>query len=511
MSTPPQPVADPAPEAPGGAEAPESLGRAAAAGALWLFLQKWAVRISGLVTIAFLTRQLSPAEFGVVAAANALIPLVLLLSDLGLSTYLTQAGSVTRKALDTAFWLSVAFASVLGVALVAAAPLVAAVLGIPESADVLRVLSGSVLVVVLGSVPTALLRRRMAFKRLAVQGTVAAVLGQVVAVVVALADGGVWALVLQLVTAQTVITLLAWWSARWRPGIAFSREELGRMTRYGVSVVAIELISTGRAAAETAVIANTLGPVPLGYLSVAQRLVQVMQDLGAAAVVPVTTVVFAKIRDSRERLAGAYLRATRLAYAAILPVMGLAAVGSAPIIDVLFGRGWGGSVAPAQALAVAAVFTLGAVVDHGFFYGTGRPGTWLVYAAATDAVTFTVTLLAAPHGIAAVTWGFATVAATATVVRVVMLGKILALPRRTVAGPLLGALAPAAVSVGVGWAAISLLPADRPLLRVVSGVAVIGLVHLLAMRLLIPQTLRSAIELLPLPGRLRAARWRPGR
>lgn len=493
MSTSPTPRTDPS----AASDAPEPLGQAAATGALWLFLQKWAVRVSGLVTIALLTRQLSPAEFGIVAAANALIPLVLLLSDLGLSTYLTQATSLTRHMLDTAFWVSVAFAALLGAGLVAAAPLIAQVLNIPESADVLRVLSASVLVVVLGSVPAALLRRRMQFRRLAVQGTIAAVVGQAVAIAVAVTGGGVWALVFQLVAAQLLMTLLAWWSARWRPGISFSRAELGRMTRYGTSVVAIEFISTGRAAAETAVIATTLGPVPLGYLSVAQRLVQVMQDLGAAAVVPVTTVVFAKIRDSRERLAAAYLRATRIAYAAILPVMGLAAVGSAPVIDLLFGSAWGGSVAPAQALAVAAVFTLGAVVDHGFFYGTGRPGAWLLYAAVTDAVTLLVTFLAAPHGLAAVTWGFAGVAATATAVRILLLSRILTTPRWTVARPLLAALAPSAVSIGAGWLVMSAIPSGHPLLVVVSGVVVIGLTHVLALRFLAPQTLRAALDLMP--------------
>ena len=42
----------------------EPLGRSAAAGTLWLTGQKWVARLSGLVTIAILTRLISPEDFG---------------------------------------------------------------------------------------------------------------------------------------------------------------------------------------------------------------------------------------------------------------------------------------------------------------------------------------------------------------------------------------------------------------------------------------------------------------
>ena len=68
----------------------EQFGKRAASGVLWLAAQKWAVRATGFATLIVLTRQVSPRDFGVIAAAMTVIPMVYLLSDLGFSTYLLQ-------------------------------------------------------------------------------------------------------------------------------------------------------------------------------------------------------------------------------------------------------------------------------------------------------------------------------------------------------------------------------------------------------------------------------------
>ena len=133
-------------------EDPEGpLGSRAASGVLWLAAQKWVVRASGIVTLAVLTRTVLPQEFGVVAAAMAVIPLVYLLADLGFSTYLLQADELDQRSLSTAFWASVAAGAVLSAALLASAPLLATAFRIPELAPVLRTL-------VLAVIPTVLAR-----------------------------------------------------------------------------------------------------------------------------------------------------------------------------------------------------------------------------------------------------------------------------------------------------------------------------------------------------------------
>ena len=103
----------------------EGLGRRAASGVLWLTAQKWVIRASGFVTLVVLTHQVAPKDFGVVAAAMSVIPLVYFLSDLGFSTYLLQADDIDQRSLSTAFWASVAAGVLLSAGLVGIAPLLA--------------------------------------------------------------------------------------------------------------------------------------------------------------------------------------------------------------------------------------------------------------------------------------------------------------------------------------------------------------------------------------------------
>ena len=73
------------------APSPGGLGQRAAAGAVWMTAQKWVTRVTGLATVAILTRVLAPADFGVVAAASTILPLVYLLAGVVIGALVVSA------------------------------------------------------------------------------------------------------------------------------------------------------------------------------------------------------------------------------------------------------------------------------------------------------------------------------------------------------------------------------------------------------------------------------------
>lgn len=487
---------------PGDGQLPASLGRSAAAGAAWLTGQKWVVRLSGLVTIAILARLVTPEEFGVVAAASVILPFIYLLSDLGLSTYLVQVADADQRVLSTGFWFSICSGLVLGGVMFAFVPVMASALGVPEAGTVLRVLLLSVPLVVGAAVPTALLRRRMEFRRLAYQGALGAGLAQVAAIVIAFSGGGAWALVAQALTTIAVTCAGAWLTAHWRPSWHFSRPELREMARFGYKVVAVELVAVLRSWAETAIIAVSLGTAALGYLTIAQRLVQVAQELGGSAVAPVSVVILAKVRDAPQRLRDAYRRASTLTYGAVTPILTYVAVAAPLLIPVLFGPRWDESVAVTRGLAVAGILTIGAFIDHGLFYALGRPGRWFAYSTVTDVVTVGATALAVSHGLTAVAWAFVAVALLATVVRWVLVSREIGTSTSELARTFGAVMVCAAGSAGAGLAVMAVTPGPLLLRAACVGVAMV-LVHVLLLRIVLPTTYADALSLGPLPSRVR--------
>ncbi|MCG7413627.1 MULTISPECIES: lipopolysaccharide biosynthesis protein [Microbacterium] len=479
-----------------GAAADESIGRQATAGVFWLTAQRWAIRLLGFVTIAVLTRLLSPEDFGTVAAASTVLPFFFLIADLGFAAYIVQVKDADRRMLSTAFWFSLIAGVLLCAVMVAIAPLLGVVFHDERVTPVLQSLSLWVVLTAFGSVPMALLRRRMQFRILALQGAVAAVIAQVVAMAVAFAGLGVWALVAQSLVAPAVTTLLAWITSRWRPAMLFSWREFRVMAGFGGQVLGVEFVAMLRAWGEAAVISGTLGIAALGYMSIAQRLVQVVQDLTGSAIVPVTTVAFAKIREARDRLRDAYLRAVRMTYAVLSLPLAVIAVTAPLVVPIVFGDGWEQSYTVARILALGGVLTVGAALDHGLFYGLGKPGTWFVYALVIDGLTLGTTFFLASQGLVAIAWGFLGVCIVATVSRWFLTGRLLETSAWTVAGPF-GYLAVAVIlSGGAGWLTLTLTATWPAVLSIILVGAVVSVLHLAVTRLMAPDVLTEGFAML---------------
>lgn len=468
----------------------------AVSGVIWTTAQRWVVRISGLATVMLLTRILGPEQFGLVSVAMAITPAVYLISDMGFSTYLVQVEELSRRIMSTAFFYSAAS----GIALVGlfalSAPSLGRLFGEPGAATVVWGVCPGVLFTALASVPTALLRRRMEFRTLAIQGAIGSLVGQALAVGLALAGAGVWALVVQLVAYQAVGGVLAWISAQWRPSWDFSLSEFKRMLKFGMSVVASDGVALLRQWAETAIIGAVLGVTGLGYLNVAQRLITVTQDLSASAIVPVSTVMFAKVRALADDLLDRYLRALATSYAIVMPFLVFVAVGAPSVIRILFGPGWDVSVVPAQALSIAGILTLGASLDGGLFYGTGRPGLWFVYATAVDASTVASTAIGVRFGLVGTSIGFVCVAIAATVARWFVVGHYLKTSAPRVAVPILRTSLAGVASAAIGVVGYALSEGMSPWLRLaITGLLIVA-AHTGMLRVSAPSTARDVARIL---------------
>lgn len=473
-----------------------SVGDRATSGVFWLTAQKWTTRLLGFVTIAVLTRLLSPEDFGTVAAASTVLPFFFLLADLGFAAYIVQVKRADQRMLSTAFWFSMIAGVVLCGIMIALAPVLGLLFRDDGVVPIIQALSLWVILTAFGSVPMAILRRDMRFSVIATQGAAAAIVAQIVAMILAFSGAGAWALVAQSLVAPAITSVLAWVTTRWSPSRVFVRREFGIMARFGSQVLGVEFVAMLRALGEAAIISATLGVAGLGFMTIAQRLVQVVQDLTGSAIVPVAQVAFAKIREEPGRLRGAYLRALRLTYFALALPLTFVAVGAPLIVPTLFGDGWAQSYPVAQILAIAGTLTVGAWLDYGLFYGVGKPGVWFWYALVIDGLTLGATAVLAQFGLVAIAWGFLGVCIVATVSRWFLTSRVLHARVRTVAGPFMFLVVAVVTSGAAGWAVMSVttaLPALVALLLI--GLAVLS-VHLLVTWLLAPQVIPEALSML---------------
>ncbi len=485
------------------------LARTAAAGAFWSVAQNLLTRVTAFVTVLILARLLSPSDFGVVAIASTLIPILQVLADLGITIYVLQHPAPTKLIYHTYFWISTSIALVGGAALVLAAPLIADAFGEPSAGPVMQALAPTALLVTLGAVPQTMLRRELRFKEVAVQSAIAAIVSQAVAVAAAVAGLGVWALVLQTLTLQFLATLLAWVATRYRPAFQFSRSELRKMVGFGGNYVVSTGLQTAAQLLVNFIITSTLGVAALGYLNIVQRLTRVVTDVVLSAVLQVSTVAFAMIRESPDRLRSGYLRSFSTMYTLLVPLMVFIAASATHLVPFMYGDQWDASIAPGMVVAITSIFLVDSL-DHALYAGVGRPRLWTLYALYSSVLIVAATWIGASlGGLQAVVVGGLIASIVVTTIRWFVTARVLGARRWDVVGRFLQVGVPGAVAAGAGYLA-AWLTADLPDLV---GVVLVGLAVLAVYLPVFRLTARDTwTELLGLArhGAQRVVRRRPG-
>jgi O-antigen/teichoic acid export membrane protein len=488
-------------------QAPEpSLRARAASGVLWTVAQKWGVRVSSLVTLAVLARLVEPHEFGVVAMAMVYIALLNLLADFGFASYVVQATDPDQRLLSTAFWFSAGASVLLAALMTALAPLVAALVHTPELTPVLQVLALAVVVNGCVGTPSALLKRRLAFRTLALRPMVAALVSQAVAVALAFLGAGVWALVAQTLVFSVIGGAVIWAGANWRPSLMFSTADARQIASYGSHVVGMDITGNLRGWGETALIGGILGTSALGYWAVATRLVAVAVDVSATTIVTVATPVFARLKEERERLAAAYLRASSLSLAVVGPALLLLAVTAPVIIPLVFGSQWGPSIVVAQIIPCGTVFLFLAMLDRGLLLATGRPAAALAFTVPVDACAVALVAATAHAGLAAVAVAEVLVAVVSTPFRLRIVCRVLDLQLTRAMRMLARLVALAGVSV-LPAALLVLVGDGLPAIVTIAAAGILTVVaQVLLLRAAAPEVLTDIWSMVPARLRRRVAR-----
>jgi PST family polysaccharide transporter len=378
------------------------LGRRAIRSVGWVALDKWGARLTSLVVFAILGRLLAPADFGVVALATVFLAFLSVLVDIGFSQALVQRENLDDAHTHTAFWISLGLGVALGLALFLAATAAGALGSDSDLVPVLQVLSLALPLAALSSVPVALLTREFGFRALAIRRLVATAIGAVVAVWLAAAGAGVWALVAQNLSTSAIGLLVLWRVTPWRPSRRFSRQAARDLLNFGVAVFGIEMIAQANAHVDKLLVGLFLGHAELGYYFVGSRISLTMMDMFVAVIGSLSLPTFSRMQDDLPRMVRALQQLTFVSAAITFPVFALAAALAPEMIALLFGGQWDASVPIMQWLAPAAALTTISWFDKGLFLGAGHTKVAFRLSAADTVLGLALLAAALPFGAAAV-------------------------------------------------------------------------------------------------------------
>ncbi len=317
-----------------------NLGRVATRGAAFLSganLLAYAISFTSTLVLA---RELGPTDFGKVVFAIAVAEFMFLVGAWSLPIALIREPEDTaREAFDTALALLAGIGAVL---LLVSAP-VAFGLWKLESLEigiVFYAIVGGRVVALLGGWFVADLERRFAYGRFSLIQLASVVAAAVLAVALARAGAGMWALASRDIGVSVAgFALAAVFSHRW-PGRSFSLRKARELMVFGAQMLGSRLGEMLFHRYDNMVVGVVSGARQLGLYNQAYILTETGNKLYGPVLQQLPMATYARIQGDRERTSHAFSMVTFFLTRAVAPLAALFLVLPGELLSVLFGERW---------------------------------------------------------------------------------------------------------------------------------------------------------------------------
>ncbi|MGN6607606.1 MAG: lipopolysaccharide biosynthesis protein [Jatrophihabitans sp.] len=353
------------------------LGRVAARGAGVTLATQLARFVLQFGSVIVLARLLTPRDFGVVAMVTAITNVMEIVRDFGLSSAAIQAKHLNDAERTNLFWVNTGIGAACALTAAVGTPLVVAIYGTSTVRPIMLALAGLFVVSGINTQFRAELSRSLRFGALAVTDIGAQCGGIAVAIALAAAGAGYWAVVAQQAAAVVITCLSNVVQCRWRPGLPKRSVSIRHFFRFGGGVLGTQVLGYATNNADNVAIGIHSGSGPLGLYSRAYQLLLVPLQQVNAPMTRVVLPVLSRVQDE-DAVFSRYLQKAQLLGCYLLAsVFAVAAGVSAPLVAVVFGPRWHGVAPIFAALAVGGIFRGIGQISYWMYLARGRAGAQL--------------------------------------------------------------------------------------------------------------------------------------
>jgi PST family polysaccharide transporter len=448
---------------------------------LWMFGGAGLSAVLKLLVLAVLGRLLTPADFGVVAAAMTVVALAEVFARIGIAPSIIQAKDLTADMVKTGMLSTLVMGVAVTVLVYNLAGPISELYAIPELVSFIQVFSLLFIVRSAGLVSEALLQRRMQFRTLAGIEVFSYSLGYaVVAISLSMLGFGAWSMVAGQIVQVVIQTSLYLRFAPDAMQLGFHIGRLRQMLRFGFGVTLSQIANYCAQNVDVLIVGRYLGAANLGYYTRAYLLLAQPALLVGGTASKVLFPAMAAIQSEQKRLRRGLNLALKLCALTQIPTTIILIVAAPEVISVLMGDQWDAVVLPFQILVAALYFRTAYK-----FVGTLLRASGNVYYNAAWQWMYALLVFAGafagmPWGLAGVAVGVSTAVVLCLATGLTLVYFLMGISSASGLSALVRYTAMGAVQLGVLLALKSWLVtyniADAAILIILSAVCVIGFV-----------------------------------
>lgn len=286
-----------------------------------------------------LARLLSPEEYGMIGICLIFTTILNGIVDSGFSNAIIRKKEATNDDYNTMFITNMVVSIVLYALLYFLAPLISSFFQM-ELTSIVRVIGLVLIINGLSLTQQTNLTKKIDFKTKTKASIVSAILSGAIGIGMAYAGFGVWALVAQLLSKQTVYTIALWILNRWMPNFHFSVESFKYMWGFGWKLLVSGLLDRLWAQMYQVVVGKFYNAATLGQYTRGREYANIFSANITSIVQRVTYPVLAEVQDEKERMVSAYRKVIKVTmFVTCVCIISIGAVAE-PLIYCLIGEKW---------------------------------------------------------------------------------------------------------------------------------------------------------------------------
>lgn len=306
----------------------------------WKLMERGGTQGIQFIVQIILARLLAPEQFGTIAIVMVFIQLAQVFVQSGFNTALIQKKDADEEDFSSIFYLSIAIAGFLYILMYISAPYIANFYNDDILIPVLRVLSLTLFAGAFNSIQNAFVSRNLLFKKLFKSSLGAILISGVLGIIAAYQGLGIWALVIQQLVNQISITIIMWFTVKWRPKLVFSFSKVGELFSFGWKLSASSLLNVLYMELRTMIIGKMYTPSMLGYYNRGQQFPKVIVSNINGSIQSVMLPALSAHQDDRKRVKEMMRRAIVSSSFFIFPMMVGMAVVAEPLVKIVLTEKW---------------------------------------------------------------------------------------------------------------------------------------------------------------------------
>ncbi|MGC8490542.1 MAG: lipopolysaccharide biosynthesis protein [Syntrophobacteraceae bacterium] len=377
----------------------------------WSFLDSVVMRVVQLTTGIILARILFPEQFGLIGMLMIFIALARAMTESGFGAALIQKGRITNVEICSVFYFNIIVGLLIAGACCLAAPWIADFYNKPILTPLMRALSLIMVINAFCMIQDNLFSMEMNFRATAITSLIAGGLSGGVGIGLALAGWGVWSLVIQQISLSLFRAICLWLLSSWRPAPIFNVSALRGLIPFGSRLLLSGLLTEVFENVYFVVIGRLFPAADLGLFSRARTLQGMPQETLSLIVGRVAFPLFSAHQDDPATLKRGLQKTVMLVAMISFPLMvGLAAT-ARPVVIVLLGQKWAGSIRYLQLFCAAGLTYPLYMMNLQLLKSTGRSDLYLRLEVVWRVLTIVNILITWRWGISAMILGIIVISA----------------------------------------------------------------------------------------------------